>query len=104
MANPVYSVNDVVYVRESAALGFLEAVKISGVMQYNGYWVYTISAVVGQPQAPSVYGDRISLVSGNTLYFREDEFVDECSALALAEARAQSVLDSIQSKRSSKCT
>ena len=104
MTGPKYSPGDVVYLRESAALGFLEPVKVSTIIFNNNVWVYTIQASPSQPLAPSLYGDRTSLISGSVLYFTEDEMIDECTALNLAEARAQAVLLAIQSKKQKHCT
>lgn len=103
MTAPKYAIGDIKYVRESAALGFLEAVKISGVRLENNFWLYNIAAGVGQPLAPSLYGDRTSLINGNVLYFTEDELIDHCQALTLAEARAQQVLSDIQAKKNKNC-
>jgi hypothetical protein len=103
MVGPNYSIGDVKYVKESAALGFLEAVKISGVAYTNSMWVYSIAAGPSQPLAPSLYGDRTSLVNGNVLYFTEDELIDQCAALNLAEIRAQQVLAEIQAKKNKSC-
>lgn len=104
MTGPTYSIGDVKYVKESAALGFLEAVKISGVIYQNNVWLYSIAAGVSQPQAPSLYGDRTSIINGNILYFTEDELISQCEALTLAEARAQQVLSDLQAKKKKSCT
>lgn len=103
MIAPAYAIGDIKYIKESAALGFLEAVKISGVRLENNVWLYNISAGVKQPLAPSLYGDRTSIINGNILYFTEDELIDECQALTLAEQRAQQVLDDIQARKNKKC-
>lgn len=103
MAAPIYDVGDVVYLKESAALGFIEAVSITGVHRYSNAWVYTIGSRVANPQHAAVYGDRISHVHGQTLYFSEDELVSHCDALMLAEANALGNLQRIQSQRLSIC-
>jgi hypothetical protein len=100
---PTYSPGDVVYLRESAALGFLEAVQISGLVYSNGMWLYSIQAKVGNPQAPATYGDRITAVHGKTIFFTQNELVDVCEALRLAEANAQRNLDRLQAQRASLC-
>lgn len=100
---PLYDLNDVVYLKESAALGFLEAVTIGGIRLTSEGWSYTIKARASLPQAPSFMGDRISAVHGATLYFSEDEFVDKCDALALVEANLQRQLDRVQAQRESAC-
>lgn len=98
---PKYTERDVVYLKESAALGFLEAVTISGVMKNNGKWLYTIN--VSAAPMTTLYGDKRSLVHGNTLYFSEDEFVLMCDALDLAEAHAQRVLDKVKAQKAMFC-
>lgn len=103
MTAPKYSIGQSLYVRESAAIGFLEAVKISGVSYLNNAWVYNIQASPSQPLAPSLYGDRTSLINGAVLYFTEDELIDQCAALTLAEARAAQVLADIQAKKNKNC-
>jgi len=103
MTPPKFDINDTVYLRESAALGFLEAVRITGVHKYKDGWVYTIGSRVANPRHPATFGDRISHVHGQTLYFSEDEFVTHCDALFLAEANATNMLQRIQSQRMAIC-
>lgn len=100
---PLYDIDDVVYLKESAALGFLEAVKINGVTLSRQGWIYTIEAKAAYPQAPTTFGDRITAVQAMTLYFGEDEFVTPCDAMALVEANLQEQLVRIQAQRSSIC-
>lgn len=100
---PTYGEGDTVYLRESAALGFLEAVIINGITRNNGKWIYTIRTGVSSPIAPTVYGDRRSLVHAKTLYFSEDELITICDALDLAEANAQRVLDKLRAQRVALC-
>lgn len=100
---PLYDVGDVVYLRESAALGFLEAVRISGVMRAKGTWMYSVSARAPGPTAVTHHGDRINSVAAMILYFTESEFVPVCDALALAEANAQRQLQRLQAQRASLC-
>ena len=103
MSNPVYDIGQVVYLRESAAMGFLEAVKISGLYKTNAGWTYTIESRSAQPSAAATYGDRISFANNSTLYLSEGEFVTVCEALDLAEAYALRLLQSIQAKKQSLC-
>lgn len=99
---PLYKNNDVVYLKESAALGFLEAVRISSVYRTNSEWLYTVYAGRMGAVAPSHFGDRISLTGANILSFTEDEFVNECEALTLSQANLQRQLDSIKAQKDSK--
>lgn len=100
---PTYSPGEVVYLKESAALGFLEAVRISGVMYTQNGWLYTIQAKSGLPVSPSHFGDRRIAVHGATLYFSEDEFLTVCDAELLVEANLQAQLDRIKLQRSIQC-
>ncbi len=103
MADPTYAVNDVVYLRESAALGYIEAVRISGITFKDGQWIYNISSRVMQPNHSTVYGDRISFVNNAMLYFTENEFVSLCEALDLAEACFTRALQAIQTQKANFC-
>lgn len=100
---PAYEEGDSVYLKESAALGFLEAVTISGIVRQRGKWVYAILTGRSNPIAPRYYGDRASLVNAQILYFTEDELIPVCDALVLAEANAQRVLERLQAQRASIC-
>jgi len=103
MQTPKYEPNDVVYLRESAAIGHLEAVTISGLSYYNGAWIYTIRAGRLLPTPVAQYGDRISMVNGQTIQFSESELIPICEALALAEANATAQLLRIQVQRAGLC-
>lgn len=103
MTNPKYNFGDVVYLKESAALGFLEAMRISGVHLGQSGWMYTVDVSQRQPQAASFYGDRRSFVHHTKLYFTEDEFVVLCDALLLAETNAQLTLDRLRAQRAALC-
>jgi len=99
---PLYKINDVVYLRESAALGFLEAVRISGISKINSSWLYTVHAGRMGAIAPTHFGDRISMTQGNILNFTEDEFVSEYDAMALSQANLQRQLDKIKLQKDTK--
>ena len=103
MTTPIFDIGQVVYLKESAALGFLEPVRINGIHKHNDGWLYSIRNNVSQPSAVSQYGDRLAMNSGQTLFFSEDEFVLVCDALALAEANALAVLSKLQAQRASLC-
>lgn len=100
---PAYGVGEVVYLRESAALGILEAVRISEVRSRSGNWIYSIQARASQPVASSTYGDRISQVTGQVLYFDESELITQCAALDIMEATVLSNLMKIQEMKQSLC-
>lgn len=99
---PSYSVGDVVYLRESAGLGFLEAVRISEVRSRSSEWIYSIQARASQPNSVS-YGDRISHVNGQVLYFSESELISQCEALTIMEAAVSANLIKIQQMKTNLC-
>ncbi len=102
IANPKYDVDAIVYFREAAAIGSLEAVRISGVHRNNFGWVYSISTTLSPP-SPGVFLDRRSHVNTEILFFSEDEFVDYCGALELAEDKAKRHLDYVQAQKNLHC-
>ncbi len=101
-SSPLYGIGDVVYFRESAALGFLEAVRISGATLRFGGWLYTINANMRPPTAGSFH-DRRSLVSTEVMYYSESELVVLCEAMILAEANAKRAYDRIKAQRQLHC-
>ena len=103
MNAPAYEVGNILYLRESAALGFLEPVRISGVRSNHNDWIYTIQSRASEPIAPSTYGDRISQVTGQVLFFGEEEFVGRCAALRIMEAAAIANLNKIQTDIQNSC-
>lgn len=111
-APPTYSIGDVVYLKESAALGFLEAVTISGIYRSNNpgmvqwagdVWLYTVQAGRSRPTSVAMYGDRRSLISGATLYYGETEFVLICDALDMVEANLTKQLDQVRAQKAALC-
>jgi len=104
MSNPLYAVGDVVYLRSSAALGFIEAVKISNVMSSAvGTWLYSIRYSTRNPGHAAAMGDRISLVHNQTVFYTEDEFVPHCTALEMAETNLEAQLNKLRAQRIAIC-
>jgi len=104
MSNPLYKINDVVYLKESAALGFLEPMKISGIVSgATSKWLYIIEAKIKNPAPVAHFGDRIGHVADTNLYFTEDELIVLCDALTLAEANAKRQLLNIQLQKDALC-
>lgn len=101
---PLFGPGDIVYIRESAALGFLEPVQINGAIYSSNGWLYTVAARASSPMTPSHYGDRVTAVQGMVLHFSEDEFVTKCDAYLLVEANLQAQLDRIRLQRESQCS
>jgi hypothetical protein len=95
MTNPKYKVDDVVYFRSSAVIGFLETAKISGMQSYQGQWIYTIYAGGPSVVPNSTYGDRKSLLDKSTMYFSESEFITLCEALPMMKAHLEDRLNKV---------
>lgn len=100
MTNPLYDYGDVVYFRESAALGFIEASKISGVHRTQNGWIYSLNTRL-TPMSGGV--ERRSQIGTQQLMYSEDELVTKCEAFRLAEANAERVLNSLRTQRIALC-
>jgi hypothetical protein len=92
---PAYEINDIVYLRESAALGFLEPVRISGISKRGLEWVYSVYAGVAGAVSAGLYGDRRSYVHGGELLFTESEFVTEYQAMTLSKTILERQLENV---------
>lgn len=104
MQAPLYNIGDILYIKESAAIGFLEAVRISGVYQHTQEnWIYTVEARAASPRPAAIGGDRILHVNNAVLYFSESELISYCEALTLAESNVSNRLVQLQQLRASHC-
>lgn len=97
MAAPLYG-KEIVYLRESAAIGRIEAVRITGIHMGKDGWLYTISASMSPP-SEGMFMDRRSLVSTAIVYFTEDEFITLQGAYDLAIDNAQRILNQLIASR-----
>lgn len=103
MAEPTFNPGDVVYMRESAALGFLEAVRVSSVGAISdGDWTYTVAFDGKLPDVPT-FGDRVNYRQPHSVEYRESELVSLCDAADLVEAFHDSELTRIRSISSDRC-
>ena len=109
ISGPVYSIDDIVYLRASAAIGFLESYKITG-LQFDttrNKWIYRIGLSYNITGAPITIGDNITL-KGNThedkvLLFIEDELIDFCEAARTVESTLEQRLLRIRSQITAQC-
>lgn len=101
--NPLFAINDEVYLRSSASIGMIEAVFVSGVYQRGNGWMYTFRTGMGNPQSPAIYGNRQNLNPRHVLYLSEDELITKCEALILAESSAKAIYDKIKGLRERFC-
>lgn len=84
MANPLFDIGDEIYLKESAANGFLERFKIATRLQDGGEWVYSFG-IPPKVTTSALFGDRVTHVHGRVLYFNESELVTICQAIDLIE-------------------
>lgn len=98
MAAAKYQTGDIVYIRESAAKGFLESRKIQVVLQYNGEWAYGFNINERTPAAIPTIGDQINHQFKSQLYVSENELITYCEALSLNREFAARLLASIDAK------
>lgn len=91
-ASPVFLVDDLVYLLESAKLGFLDSYNILSSRQItNGEWVYT----VGFKAAPPV-GKRSTGRAELPFELAENELTDKCTAIGLVVDRLSGDLQRMQ--------
>jgi hypothetical protein len=98
-----FKIDDVVYLRSSAQIGFLEAYKVTGIFQLrNDRYVYTIDINKRPPSAQTV-GDHIDLKGIRTLYFTEDELLTFCEAETLVVQSLERRLAVEKARLAAKC-
>lgn len=90
-----YSPGDVVYLKESAAIGFLEPAKIHGAHLGQNGWMYSVNNAIMFGGAT----ERRSNINTQTIYYTEDEFLLLGDALVLVEANAKAAYDRAKAQR-----
>ncbi len=96
MATTLYNIGDVVYLRESAGLGFLESIKVSAIYIPTTTRVVYYSTTYKNNPCSVTFGDRITHVDNPLMYFEEDELITYELALSLVEANTSAKLAQIQ--------
>jgi hypothetical protein len=84
MSAPKWQIDDLVYLEASARIGFLEAYKVSNVVNSRGRWIYTINVEQKPPAEPTI-GDFIDIKKNRMLWFDESELIDFHEALLLVK-------------------
>ena len=97
-----YAIGDIVYLAETAAIGRIEAIKISGVMLGTSGWLYSTNYNLGAG-SPGSYFERRSLVNTAEVIYKEEDFLTLCDALRTAEAYAKLLYDKMRAQRISLC-
>lgn len=95
MAAPRFAISSVVYVRESAALGFLESMQITGMLS-DGAWMYTFDERPAPPAAIPTTTDRYQALVAKRRILPESELVTYLEALNLCLAHATRVKAKIE--------
>jgi hypothetical protein len=99
-----FEVDDVVYLVESAKLGFLESYKVKGIRQDSqGQWWYTFVVSQRSTTATATVGDSNTLKHQSRWELAEAELTTYCEALGSAEMYLQAQLDKVQLLRRSAC-
>ena len=98
---PLYDIGQIVYLRESAALGFLESYAIKE-MKYEptGKLVYTLVTSLKAPEANQTIGDRITGQQVLPIRFYEEDLVEYAEAIELCIANLQAQLTALQNLQS----
>ncbi len=99
MAAPLYSIGQTVYLRESAAIGFLEAIIVFRVgSETDGTWVYSASFAGKQPTLP-LFGELVSHSNGRVILYNETELVLKSEAVELAIESVETLLAKLVAMR-----
>jgi hypothetical protein len=94
---PTYDIGQVVYLRESAALGFVEAYIVKDMAyQPDGKLVYTLLTSLKQPDAVQTIGDRITGQKTLPIRFYEEDLIGYKEALGTSIASLQNQLNTLQ--------
>ena len=96
---PIYSPGDTVYLKDSAALGFLEAYIVQSIHHLPDSTIrYRLSTHLKPPTANMTMGDRNRGTILKSLSLFESELVPYCEALALAIDNVTKQLASLQAQ------
>jgi hypothetical protein len=94
---PLYDIGQIVYLKESAALGFLEAYAIKDMgYQPNGKLIYTLVTSLKSPAAVQTIGDRITGQRVLPIRFYEEDLIEYREALEMCILNLQTQLNALQ--------
>lgn len=98
-----FKIDDVVYLRSSAQIGFLEAYKVIRIFQTrNDQYTYAID-INKRPPSAQTLGDHIDLKGVRTLYFTEDELLTFCEAETLVVQNLERRLREERARLAARC-
>jgi hypothetical protein len=103
LAAPVYNIGSVVYLRDSALLGFLEAYVVQEIKYADGAYQYTVhTSLRGGAPYPTL-GDRNIGVQLKTLIIPESNLVTYCEAVRLAIICVRGQLQVLEAAAAARC-
>ena len=104
MSQPKYKINNTIYLRESAMLGFIESYKVNGIIydSHTSQWMYQIN-IKNRGPATSLMVDRVDLRAQESLYFKESELIEFCEAINLAISEAEQRINKLKKMRDTRC-
>jgi len=96
---PIYSQGDTVYLRDSAALGFLEAYIVQSIVHRpDGVIQYYLATHLKPPAVNMTMGDRNTGRVLRQLTFLETDLISYCEALVLAIDNTEKQLAALQAQ------
>ena len=105
MSMPLFGIDDVVYLIESAKVAAIESYQVSGVRQdHSGVWFYIIAVPQRPPNSNMTYGDRITLRRDLSFELAESALCTYCEAIDLALVAARANLVRIEQLKAIHCT
>ncbi len=103
MSTPKYNIGDIVYLAESAKLGFLESYQVASMrLPVIGQWLYTIQIPARQGVQGLTMGDQIRINKSVAFELIESSLIPFRGALDLALESAESRVAYLRSVKSSK--
>jgi len=101
---PAFDIGDVVYLKSSAEIGFIEATRISNI-GYNTLTKLPMYLISRQPKPPqeATVGDQVDLKSDLDYWLTEDELLVYCDALDMAITAQEAQLAKLRARRDAQC-
>lgn len=105
MNTPLYSIDDVVYLRESAGIGFIEAYSVAAVSyDVSGNVIYKLRTGVRPPNNPATIGELSSGLHFLPLLVLESQLVTYCEAVDMAIAVEELKLAELRRYKDANCS
>lgn len=96
MSSPTYEVGNEVYIRQSAAIGFLEKMRVHSIVSDpNGGWAYGFLSLPSVGNSIPSLTDQINYQVDRLIFLNDNELVSYCTALNMAKAYFETQLAKI---------